>query len=136
MADAQEPMAVAFEPASSANDAEWLSSALRRGQWTRVSAVIPSGFEAYAVLRHPAYRCVSTKNNLVDIRYGKYIRSETIGWSEVAKSDLPVVYGRTSYEESVDSVDSGNPVPSSTRRKMGPGHIGDWGFEPGGPGRR
>ena len=95
---------MAFETASSGTDAEWLSSALRRGQWTRVSAVIPSGFEAYAVLRHPAYRCVSTRKNLVDIRSGKYKRSETIGWSEVAKSDLPVVYGRTSYEESVDSV--------------------------------
>lgn len=107
MADAQEPVAVAFEPASSSTEAEWLSSALRHGQWTRVSAVIPSGFEAYAVLRHPAYRCVSARKNLVDIRYGKYIRSETIRWSEVAKSDLPVVYGRTSYEESVDGMTRG-----------------------------
>ena len=100
----KELMIVAFEPASSAANAEWLSSALRCGTWTRVSAVIPIGFEAYAALRHPAYRCVSTGNNLLDTRYGKYIRSETIPWSEVAQSDLPVVHGRTSYGESVDGI--------------------------------
>ena len=42
---------MAFEPASSAANAEWVSSALRRGSWTRVSAVIPNLFEAYTVLR-------------------------------------------------------------------------------------
>ena len=91
-----------FKPASSATGAKWLESALRRGTFSRVSGLIPGGFEAYAALRHPAYRCVSTKSNLADIRHGKHIRSETLRWSEVAKSDLPVVYGRTGYEEAVD----------------------------------
>ncbi len=100
-------MPVTFEHASSAADAEWLGAALRQGRRTRVSVVIPSGFEAYAVLRHPAYRCVSTKKNLVDIRHGMYIRSEMIRWTEVAESDLPVVYGCTSFEEAVNGMTRG-----------------------------
>lgn len=100
--DANETKTVTFKPASSAAGAKWLESALRCGTFSRVSGLIPFGFEAYAVLRHAAYRCVSTKNNLADIRHGKHIRSEMLRWSEVAKSDLPVVYGRTSYEEAVD----------------------------------
>ena len=100
--DAKETKTVTFKPASSAIGAKWLESALRRGTFSRVSGLIPGGFEAYAALRHPAYRCFSTKSNLADIRHGKHIRSEMLRWSEVAKSDLPVVYGRTSYEESVD----------------------------------
>ncbi|MDE0129869.1 MAG: hypothetical protein OXQ86_09930 [Gammaproteobacteria bacterium] len=87
-----------FVPASSAAGAEWVGAALRRGIWACVSGMIPDGFEAYAAIRHRAYRCVCTDENLAAFRSG-HGRSVAIRWSDVAVSDLPVVYGRALYEE-------------------------------------
>jgi len=95
-------MTVTFKAASSAAGVRWVESALRDGTFPLVSGLIPCGFEAYAALLHPAYRCLSTKANLADIRHGRHIRCELLRWSEVAKSNLLVVHGRTSYGESVD----------------------------------
>ena len=88
-----------FLPARNAAGAEWIVAALRQGAWACVSGVIPSGFEAYAAVRHRAYRCVCTEENLADFRSGRG-HSVAIRWSDVAASDLPVVYGRALYEQS------------------------------------
>ena len=91
-----------FEPASSAADAEWVAEALRSGNWTRVSAVIPNVFEAYAVLRHSAQLCVCTEENIAAFQSGRYHNkdwdTERLRWSQVAETDLPVVYGRTAVD--------------------------------------
>lgn len=87
-----------FRPARSATGANWVGMALRRGAWGSVSGVIPSGFEASAVVRHPAYRCVCTDENLSAFRSGRG-HSVAIRWSDVAASNLPIVYGRALYEE-------------------------------------
>ena len=59
-----------FEPAKNPKDAEWVEEALRRGRWGRVSGVVPSDFEAWAVVRHPAWGCVCTADNLRDFQAG------------------------------------------------------------------
>ncbi|MXW21166.1 MAG: hypothetical protein F4Z95_10215 [Gammaproteobacteria bacterium] len=87
-----------FAPASGAAGAEWVAAALSQGAWSCVSGVIPGGFESYAAMRHPAYRCLCTDENVAAFRSG-YGNSVAIRWSEVAVSDLPVVYGRALYEE-------------------------------------
>ncbi|MDE0129088.1 MAG: hypothetical protein OXQ86_05940 [Gammaproteobacteria bacterium] len=92
------PMTQPFVPARSAAGAEWVGAALRRGAWTCVSGVIPRVFEAYAVVRHHAHRCVCTDENLGAFRAG-YGHSVAIRWSDVAESNLPVVYGHALYEE-------------------------------------
>lgn len=92
------PVTKPFLPASSAAGAEWVGSALRQGTWSCVSGVIPSGFEAYAAVRHRAYRCVCTDENLAAFCSGHGC-SVAIRWSDVAVSDLPVVYGHALCEE-------------------------------------
>lgn len=71
-------MTVTFKAASSAAGAKWVESALRGGTFSLVSGLIPCGFKAYAALLHPAYRCLSTKANLADIRHGRHIRCELL----------------------------------------------------------
>lgn len=56
-----------LERATSAKGAEWVEEALRKGDWTKVSSVVPAHFESYAAVLHPAWRCVSTEENV-----GKY----------------------------------------------------------------
>ena len=84
-----------FEPAKSHKDAEWVEEALRRGHWGRVSGVVPSDFEACAAVRHPAWRCVCTADNLRDFQAGRG-QSVPIRWSEVAVATAPVIYGGAS----------------------------------------
>ena len=65
-------------------------SATVNGAMSPVSS--PSGFEAYAAVRHPAWRCDCTEENLPDLRSG-HERGRPVRWAEVAESDVPVVYG-------------------------------------------
>ena len=85
-----------FEPAKSAQSAEWVQEALRRGRFGRVSGVVPSDFEACAAILHPARRCVCTADNLRDFRAG-WKPSEPIRWSDVAVATVPVIYGHASH---------------------------------------
>ena len=85
-------MTMSFEPATNAAGGDWLASALRDGTSDQVSRVIPSGFEAYAAIRHPAWRCECTHENLPALRSG-HGRGQPIRWAEVGESNLPVVYG-------------------------------------------
>ena len=87
-----------FAPASDAAGAEWVAAALSQGAWACVSGVIPGGFESYAAVRHPAYRCLCTDENVAAFRSGCG-HSVAIRWFDVAVSDLPVVYGRAPYLE-------------------------------------
>ena len=87
---------MSFQAANSAVEADWLSKALSDGDWGDVSSIVPSGFEAYVAVRHPAWRCDCTKENLSVLRSG-YERGRPIRWAEVAESDIPVVYGRALY---------------------------------------
>ena len=83
---------MSYQTANSAVEADWVAKALSNGEWGHVSGVIPSGFEAYAAVRHPAWRCDCTEENLADLRSG-YEIGRPIRWAEVAESDIPVVYG-------------------------------------------
>ena len=56
-----------FERAASAKDAKWVEEALRQGEWTKGSSVVPSNFEAHAAILYPAWHCVCTEENV-----GKY----------------------------------------------------------------
>ena len=81
-----------FQAANSAVEGDWLASALGDGEWGHVSGIVPAGFEAFAAVRHPAWRCDCTEENLLDLRSG-HERGRPVRWAEVAKSDVPVVYG-------------------------------------------
>ena len=85
-----------FKAANSAVEAEWLSRALGDGEWGHVSGVVPSGFEAYVAVRHPAWRCDCTEGNLPELRSGREV-GRPVRWAEVAESDVPVVYGYVLY---------------------------------------
>ena len=85
-----------FEPAKSAESAEWVQEALRRGRFGRVSGVVPSDFEACVAILHPARRCVCTADNLRDFQAG-WEPSEPIRWSDVAVATVPVIYGHASH---------------------------------------
>ena len=87
---------MSFQAANSAVAADWLAKALGDGDWGDVSGIVPSGFEAYAAVRHPAWRCNCKEENPSDPRSG-YKRGRPIRWAEVAESDIPVIYGRTLY---------------------------------------
>ena len=90
------PVDMSFQAANSAVAADWLSKALANGGWGDVSGIVPSGFEAYVAVRHPAWRCDCTEENLSDLRSGHEF-GRPIRWAEVADSDIPVVYGRALY---------------------------------------
>ena len=91
-----------FEPVPPglARDAEWVARALRRGRWEDVAGVVPSGFDAYVAVLHPASRCVCTAANLAAFQAGHVIDANgdpvcrPIRWSAVAGAALPVVYGQ------------------------------------------
>ena len=87
---------MSFLAANSAVEAAWVSKALSDGDWGKVSGVVPSGFEAYVAVRHPAWLCDCTEENLADWRSG-YEGGRAIRWAEVAQSDVPVVYGYVSH---------------------------------------
>ena len=87
-----------FRPANDATGGSWLSKALYAGNWGTVSGAVPSGFEAYAAVRHPAWRFDCTEQNLSGFRSGSE-GGRPIRWAEVAKSNVPVVYGQTLYSE-------------------------------------
>lgn len=77
-------------------EADWLSRALGDGEWSHVSGIVPSGFEAYAAVRHPAWRYDCTEENLPDIHSG-HESGRPVRWAEVAESDIPVIYGYVLY---------------------------------------
>ena len=83
---------MSFQAANSAVQADWLSKALSDGEWGHVSGVVPAGFEAYVAVRHPAWHCDCTEENLRDLRSGHEC-GRPVRWSEVAESDVTVVYG-------------------------------------------
>ncbi|MDE0063233.1 MAG: hypothetical protein OXU72_10650 [Gammaproteobacteria bacterium] len=87
---------MSFQAANSAVEAEWLSKALGEGEWGHVSGVVPSGFDAYVTVRHPAWRCECTEENLPVLQSG-HERGLPVRWAEVAESDVPVVYGYVLY---------------------------------------
>ena len=87
---------MSFQAASSAIRADWLARALGDGEWGDVSGIVPSGFEAYAAVHHPAWRCDCTEENLPDLRSG-HERGRPICWTEVAESDVPILYGNVLY---------------------------------------
>ena len=89
---------MSFDAASDAAGGHWLSKALYDGDWGKVSGVVPSGFEAYAAVRHPAWRCDCTKQNVSDWHAGRGV-GRPIPWAEVAETDVPVVYGYALYTE-------------------------------------
>ena len=90
--DATLDVEMSFQAANSAVEAEWLSKALGDGNWGHVSGIVPSGFDAYVAVRHPAWRCDCTEENLPDLQSGYYC-GRPVRWAEVAESDVPVVYG-------------------------------------------
>lgn len=83
---------MSYQAANSAVEADWVATALSNGEWGHVSGVIPSGFEAYVAVRHPAWRCECTEENLAKLSSG-YELGRPIRWVEVAEADIPVVYG-------------------------------------------
>ena len=87
---------MSFQAAKTAVEAEWLSRALGDGEWARVSGIVPSGFAAYVAVRHPAWRCDCTEENLPVLHSG-HERGRPVRWAEVAQSDVPVVYGHVLY---------------------------------------
>ena len=87
---------MSFQAANSALEAEWLSKALSEGEWGHVSGIVPSGFQSYVAVRHPAWRCDCTEQNLSVLRSGREL-GRPVRWAEVAESDLPVVYGHVLY---------------------------------------
>jgi len=87
---------MSFQAANSAVEAGWLSRALGDGEWAHVSGIVPSGFTAYVAVRHPARRCTCTEENLPVLHAG-HERGRPVRWAEVAKSDVPVVYGHVLY---------------------------------------
>ena len=84
-----------FEPAKSAQDAEWVAEALRRSDFGRVSSVVPSDFEACVAILHPARRCICTADNLKDFQAG-WEQSVPVRWSDVGVATVPVIYGSAS----------------------------------------
>ena len=89
---------MSFQAANSAVEADWVSKALGEGEWGHVSGVVPSGFEAYVAVRHPAWRCDCTEENLPDLRSGHEC-GRPFRWAEVAESNVPVVYGYVFYRK-------------------------------------
>lgn len=87
---------MSFQAANSEVEADWVAKALSAGDWGNVSGIVPSGFEAYVAVRHPAWRCDCTEENLADMRPG-YALGRPIRWAEVAQSEVPVVYGYALY---------------------------------------
>lgn len=88
---------MSFQAANSAVEADWVTKALADGLLGQcVSGIVPSAFEAYVAVRHPAWRCVCTEENLADLCSGHGC-GRPIRWSEVAQSDVPVVYGYALY---------------------------------------
>ncbi|MDE0661786.1 MAG: hypothetical protein OXI79_19295 [Gammaproteobacteria bacterium] len=87
---------MSFQAANSAVEADWLSEALGAGEWGHVSGIVPRGFEAYVAVRHPAWRCDCTEENLPVLQSG-HERGRPVRWVEVAESDVPVVYGYVLY---------------------------------------
>lgn len=83
---------MSFQAADSGVEADWVAKALSAGEWAHVSGIVPSGYEAYVAIRHPAWRWDCTKENLADLHSGNAI-SRPIRWADVAQSDVPVVYG-------------------------------------------
>ena len=87
---------MSFQAASTAVEADWLCRALGDGEWGHVSGIVPLGFESYVAVRHPAWRCDCTEENLPALRSGHKL-GRSIRWAEVAESDVPVVYGYVPY---------------------------------------
>lgn len=85
---------MSFQAASSAVEAKWVAEAVSEGDWGNVSSIVPSGFEAYVSVRHPAWLHHCTKGNLADLNAGREI-GRAVRWAEVAQSDMPVLYGYT-----------------------------------------
>ncbi|MCY3884645.1 MAG: hypothetical protein OXG24_06955 [Gammaproteobacteria bacterium] len=89
---------MSFQAANNADEAHWVSKALGEGEWSNVSGIVPSGFEVYAAVRHPAWRVECTEENLSDLLSGHHC-GRPVRWAEVAESDLPVGYGYVYYTE-------------------------------------
>lgn len=84
-----------FETAKNARDAQWVQEALRRGDFGRVSGVVPLDFEACVAILHPAQKYVCTADNLEGIRAGTE-QPVPVRWSDVAATSVPVIYGSAS----------------------------------------
>ena len=82
-----------FEPAKNAQGAEWVEEALRRGDFGKVSGVVPLDFEACVAILHPAQKYICTADNLGDIQAGLE-QPVPVRWSDVAVATVPVIYGR------------------------------------------
>lgn len=87
---------MSFQVAINPVEADWVAKALADGDWSNVSGIVPTGFEAYVAIRHPAWSCDCTEENLADLNSG-HRRGSPIRWAEVAQSDVPVVYGYAMY---------------------------------------
>ncbi len=112
---------VEFETAKNARDARWVQEALRRGDFGRISGVVPLDFEACVAILHPARKCICTADNLEGIRAGTE-QPLPVRWSDVAATSVPVIYGSASQRV------LGIPMSRPTQyRRL---HDGGWIVEP------
>ena len=79
--------------------AQWIQERLPRYPWATVGSIIPSGFEAYARVLHPAYERGPD-------------RSQTaISWSEIAERNGKVIHPLAQFERIARLSDDPNDQP-------------------------
>ncbi len=84
-----------FERARSAREAQWVEEALREGEFSKVSRVVPARFEAYVAVLYPAWHCVCSQDKANPEHCD--VPGEPIRWADVAEAGLPVVYGHAHH---------------------------------------